>query len=86
MVKVVGVKFKELGKAYYFAPGELELKLGDAVIVETSRGLEYGTVSISVREVEESEIVSPLKEVVRVATSADKEQVQKNKKKASHCI
>ena len=81
MVKVVGVKFKELGKAYYFAPGELELKLGDAVIVETSRGLEYGTVSISVREVEESEIVSPLKEVVRVATSADKEQVQKNKKK-----
>ncbi len=81
MVKVVGVKFKELGKAYYFAPGELELKLGDAVIVETSRGLEYGTVSISVREVEESEIVSPLKEVVRVATSSDKEQVQKNKKK-----
>jgi len=81
MVKVVGVKFKELGKAYYFAPGELELKLGDAVIVETARGLEYGTVSITVREVEESEIVSPLKEVVRVATSADKEQVQKNKKK-----
>lgn len=81
MVKVVGVKFKELGKAYYFAPGELELNLGDAVIVETSRGLEYGTVSISVREVEESEIVSPLKEVVRVATNADKEQVQKNKKK-----
>ncbi len=81
MVKVVGVKFKELGKAYYFAPGEVEPKLGDAVIVETSRGLEYGTVSISVREVEDSEIVSPLKEVVRIATSADKEQVEKNKKK-----
>ncbi len=81
MVKVVGVKFKELGKAYYFAPGELELKLGDEVIVETSRGLEYGTVSITVREVEESEIVSPLKEVVRVATNSDKEQVKKNKKK-----
>ena len=81
MVKVVGVKFKELGKAYYFAPGELELKLGDEVIVETSRGLEYGSVSISVREVDESEIVSPLKEVVRIATSSDKEQVQKNKKK-----
>ncbi len=81
MVKVVGVKFKELGKAYYFAPGKIEPKLGDAVIVETSRGLEYGTVSISVREIEESEIVSPLKEVVRIATSADKEQVEKNKKK-----
>ncbi len=81
MVKVVGVKFKDLGKAYYFAPGELELKLGDAVIVETSRGLEYGTVSLAAREVEEEEIVSPLKEVVRVATNTDKEQVEKNKKK-----
>ena len=81
MVKVVGVKFKELGKAYYFDPGKHEPKIGDAVIVETSRGLEYGIVSIAIREVEESEIVSPLKEVVRIATNADKEQVEKNKKK-----
>ncbi len=81
MVKVVGVKFKELGKAYYFDPGKYEPKAGDAVIVETSRGLEYGVVSIAVREVEESEIVAPLKEVVRIATDADKEQVEKNKKK-----
>ena len=59
MVKVVGVKFKELGKAYYVAPGEIEPKLGDAVIVETSRGLEYGIVSISVREVEDDEGLHP---------------------------
>lgn len=86
MVKVVGVKFKELGKAYYFDPGKHEPKVGDAVIVETSRGLEYGTVSIAIREVEESEIVSPLKEVVRIATTSDKEQVEKNKKKENEAF
>ena len=81
MVKVVGVKFKELGKAYYFAPGEIEPKLGDAVIVETSRGLEYGIVSISVREVEDDEIVSPLKKVVRIATEADIKTMNENREK-----
>ena len=86
MVKVVGVKFKDLGKAYYFDPGVLEPKVGEAVIVETSRGLEYGIVSMSVREVEDSEIVSPLKEVVRIATTADKEQVEKNKKKENEAF
>ena len=81
MVKVVGVKFKENGKAYYFAPGKLNPKQGEAVIVETARGLEYGIVSMTLKEVAEEEIVPPLKEIVRIATENDKIQVEKNKKK-----
>ncbi len=81
MVKVVGVKFKETGKAYFFAPGKFEPQQGQAVIVETARGLEYGTVAMTVREVGEEEIVAPLKEIVRIATEQDKAQVEKNKKK-----
>ena len=81
MVKVVGVKFKETGKAYYFGPGNLDPKQGEAVIVETARGLEYGVVSMPLKEVDEAEIVPPLKEIVRIATENDKIQVEKNKKK-----
>ncbi len=81
MVKVVGVKFKDTGKAYFFAPGKHNPQVGEAVIVETSRGLEFGKVSMSVKEITEEEIVSPLKEIVRIATENDKAQVQKNKKK-----
>ncbi len=81
MVKVVGVKFKDTGKAYFFAPGKHNPEVGEEVIVETSRGLEFGKVSMSVKEICEEEIVSPLKEIVRIATENDKAQVQKNKKK-----
>jgi len=81
MVKVVGVKFKETGKAYFFAPGKFAPQQGQAVIVETARGLEYGTVAMTEREVGEEEIVAPLKEIVRIATEQDKAQVEKNKKK-----
>lgn len=81
MINVVGVKFKETGKAYFFAPGDLSPKVGDAVIVETARGLEYGTVTMASKEVSEEEIVAPLKEIVRIATPQDKAQVEKNKKK-----
>ena len=81
MVKVVGVKFKDTGKAYFFAPGKFEPKAGEAVIVETARGLEYGIVSMCAKEVSEEEIVAPLKEIVRIATPQDKAQVEKNKKK-----
>ena len=86
MVKVVGVKFKEAGKAYFFAPGEFEPKQGEAVIVETARGLEYGTVSMTVREISEEELVSPLKEIVRIATPQDKAQMEKNKKKEKEAL
>ncbi len=81
MVKVVGVKFKDTGKAYFFAPGKHNPEVGEEVIVETSRGLEFGRVSMSIKEIAEEEIVSPLKEIVRIATENDKAQVQKNKKK-----
>lgn len=81
MVKVVGVKFKETGKAYYFSPGKLSLRLGDAVIVETARGLEYGRVSIAPTQISEEEVVTPLKEIVRTATEADNLRLEKNKKK-----
>lgn len=81
MVKVVGVKFKDTGKAYFFDPGKYNPEIGEEVIVETSRGLEFGKVSMSVKEVREEEIVSPLKEIVRIATENDRAQVQKNKKK-----
>ncbi len=81
MVKVVGVKFKEAGKSYFFAPGNFNPEAGTAVIVETARGLEYGTVSMNMKEIQEEEVVAPLKEIVRIATSADREQVEKNRKK-----
>lgn len=81
MVKVVGVKFKESGKAYFFAPGKLNPEVGAAVIVETARGLEFGTVSMAMKEVSEEEIVPPLKEIVRIATPDDVVQVEKNRKK-----
>ena len=60
MVKVTGVRFKKMGKIYYFDPGELEMENGIHVVVETSRGIEYGLVVIAEKEVEESKIVQPL--------------------------
>ena len=81
MVKVVGVRFKEAGKIYYFSPGELEINQGDAVIVETARGGEYGDVVIGQKEVEDNEIIQPLKEVMRKAEPEDKVIVAENRQK-----
>ena len=81
MAKVIGVRFKEVGKVYYFEPVNKPLKIGDKVIVETARGVEYGTVMIEPREVEDDKVVQPLKPVIRVATSADEKQEQRNKEK-----
>lgn len=75
---VVGIRFKESGRTYHFAPGELELELGDGVVVETSRGVEYGEVTQTSREITEEQIVSPLKEVLRKATEEDIETHNKN--------
>ena len=86
MVKVVGVKFKETGKAYFFAPGKFEPTAGQDVIVETARGLEFGTVSMAVKEINEEDLVSPLKEIVRIATPEDKVQVEKNRKKEKEAL
>ncbi|MCR5031593.1 MAG: stage 0 sporulation protein [Lachnospiraceae bacterium] len=81
MVKVICVRFRTAGKVYYFDPLSLEIKRGDHVIVETARGIEFGTVVSGVREVEDSEVVSPLKPVLRIATEKDKEQEKTNRQK-----
>ena len=78
---VVGVRFKKAGKIYYFDPGELELKPGTDVIVETVRGLEYGTVMVGPKELPEEEITQPLKKVLRAATEKDREKLLENKEK-----
>lgn len=81
MVKYIGVRFKKVGKIYYFAPGELDIHCGDKVIVETVRGVECGEVVLADREMEESKLNSPLKTVIRIATKKDFEIIEKNKKK-----
>lgn len=80
MIEVVGVRFKETGKTYYFAPGELTIHKNDVVIVETARGVESGIVSIGNKMVNDDEVVSPLKPVQRIATKDDIEKIEKNKK------
>ena len=71
MVKVIGVRFRRTGKIYYFDPAGLEIEAGQHVIVETARGVEYGSVVLGVREVEDDKVVQPLKSVIRVATPED---------------
>ena len=82
MVKTVGVRFKQNGKTYSFGPGEYELKVGDHVIVETVRGVEFGEVSIGVREVPDEEVPQPLKDIIRIATEEDEKVFEENKKLA----
>ena len=79
MTKVIGVRFRTAGKIYFFDPGKLEVKRNGHVIVETARGIEYGTVVGTVREVEDDKVVQPLKPVLRIATAKDDEQEAKNK-------
>lgn len=81
METIVGVRFKQAGKIYYFNPGDLEIKLKDNVIVETARGMEFGQVVIGPREVDEQDLVQPLKDVIRKATPEDEEVNEANKNK-----
>lgn len=81
MVCVVGVRFKKAGKIYYFDPDDKIIERGQFVIVETARGVEFGTVEIGNREVAEDSIIQPLKKVMRIATEADIEQEKANKEK-----
>ena len=81
MAKVVGIRFKQAGKIYHFSPGDIETKLGDHVIVETSRGIEYGTIVVAEHEEENKNLSQPLKEVLRIATEEDTEHEKENKKK-----
>ncbi|WP_077612871.1 PSP1 domain-containing protein [Clostridium sp. Marseille-P2415] len=81
MIKVIGVRFRNAGKIYYFDPVNLEVRTGDHVIVETARGIEYGYVVLGCRDVEEDKVVQPLKPVIRMATRADDEVEKRNHEK-----
>ena len=81
MVRVTGVRFRSAGKIYYFDPQKLEIRKGDHVIVETARGMEYGTVVMNIREVEDDKVVSPLKPILRMATKRDEEIVARNRER-----
>mgnify|MGYP000192301083 CR=1 FL=1 len=81
MTKVIGVRFRTAGKIYFFAPGKLNIQTGDKVIVETARGVEFGTVVTGEKEVEDDKIMQPLKPVIRMATDEDRAIEAKNKEK-----
>ena len=81
MIKIVGVRFRNAGKIYYFGPGNLDLTAGMHVIVETARGVELGTVMIPTREVNDDSVIQPLKPVIRIATEADEKTALKNREK-----
>lgn len=80
-MKVIGVRFRTAGKIYYFSPRELSIKRGDHVIVETARGIEFGTVVMPPTEIEDTKVVQPLKPVLRMAAGKDMEQEAANRKK-----
>ncbi|HWQ77418.1 MAG TPA: stage 0 sporulation family protein [Anaerovoracaceae bacterium] len=86
MVKVAGVRFKKAGKIYYFDPDVLQVEKGTNVIVETARGMEFGTVTSGIKEVPESEIVPPLKKIVRIADENDLVQHRENVRKKQRAI
>ena len=81
MTKVIGVRFRRAGKIYFFAPGNLSIETGDKVIVETARGVEFGSVVSGVKEVEDEKITQPLKSVIRIATEEDKKKDAANRDK-----
>lgn len=81
MTKVVGVRFSDTGKMYYFDPKGFDIKNGQEIIVETANGLEFGRASTGVKLVEDDEVVSPLKPVIRIATDEDRKKVEENKRK-----
>ena len=81
MTRVIGVRFRPAGKIYYFAPGKFHIRQGDKVILETARGIEFGTVVTGPKEVKDEEVMQPLKSVIRIATEEDKRAEEKNREK-----
>lgn len=81
MTRVIGVRFRNVGKIYYFSPKNLEIHAGDHVIVETARGVEYGNVVLPPRDVEDEKVIQPLKEVIRIANPQDDKKEEINRKK-----
>lgn len=86
MYKVIGIKFKDVGKTYYFNPGSLEVKSGDSVLVETSRGVEYGHAVTDIFEEKEENLVLPLKSVKKIAGIKEKNMFDENKKNAKEAL
>ena len=81
MAEVIGVRFKNVGKVYYFDPAGNILKKGDRVIVETTRGVECGEIAMENRQIDDGNLVQPLKQLIRVATEEDLRKVEENRKK-----
>lgn len=86
MAIIVGIKFRSTNKVYYFDPKDIDFQEGDGAIVETARGLEYATVTIANKEVDDKEIVQPLKPIVRKATPDDIKRVEKNLQDKDHAL
>src|SRR5699024_4639017 len=82
LIHVIGVRFKKAGKIYYFDPGDIDIETDDYVVVETVRGIEFGKAVIAEREVDEEDVVLPLKKVIRVADEKDKLTVVENQERA----
>ena len=82
MIKIVGVRFKNAGKIYYFDPVDFDREKNIDVVVETARGLEYGKIVVGPKEIEEEKLISPLKPIIRIATEEDKAIYRENKEKA----
>jgi cell fate regulator YaaT (PSP1 superfamily) len=78
---VIGVRFKDVGKVYYFDPGDVSIEIGDGVIVETIRGVEFGEVVLAPREIKDEKIIMPLKPIIKKAEEKDFEKLESNKKK-----
>ncbi len=81
MTKVIGVRFRQAGKIYFFSPGKFHIKQGDKVIVETARGIEFGSVVSGMKEVPDDTIMQPLKSVIRIATEEDRRNEERNREK-----
>lgn len=81
MIKVIGVRFRQAGKIYNFSPADFQVKVGDHVVVETARGIEYGSVVQGIREVADDKVIMPLKSVIRIATEEDDKKAIENNEK-----
>ncbi len=81
MIKIIGVRFRRAGKIYFFSPADYDIRQGQHVIVETARGVEYGSVVLGPKEIEEEKVIQPLKSVIRLAKQEDDEKATRNKEK-----
>ena len=78
MAQVVGIRFRNTGKTYYFDPNKKQIEVGTGVIVETAQGVEYGVASVATKLIPEDQIVAPLKPILRIATEQDNKKLQDN--------